>query len=749
MNINPLSFPIPFQILDDRVVQGPYQAIAFSALEIQSDYSSYGDPDPLKKSSFKDDRTEKKNNEVSKSWILSKDVSEYPSYSSDQLLVDALYNMSLEELVLNTESDRTFRTGEIWEGVWTRDISYSVLLSLGLLNPDICKTSLRRKVENGRIVQDTGTGGAYPVSTDRVVWAIASWEIFKIKGERDWLEEIYPVVKRTLEDDMLNAFNPQTGLVKGESSFLDWREQSYPKWMQPVDIYESETLGTSAVHYKAHLLLSEMAAELDQFDVSEKHQSIAERIKKGIDEHLWISAKGYYGQYLYGRNHKILSPRAEALGESLMVIFDIADQERKKQIVANTPVTHFGIPSIFPQIPEVPSYHNNGIWPFVQAYWSIAAAKVGNEAALTQSLNALYRAAALFLSNKENFVAENGDFKGTVKNSDRQLWSVAGNLGMIYKVFFGMEFQKDQLVFKPFVPEKYKGNKKITGFSYRNCILDLELQGFGNQVQSVELDGKSIPEAVLSADLIGRHHLLIKLEAGQTSSNTLNLVDNNFSLRNPKVSYEDGRLFWEKQDSTQYFQVIKNGNIIETTGQEHLNIDKGQYGEYQVVSIDSNGVASFASEPLVITPAMALEIDLSKFIAKPQTTYTGFSGDGYVPVRTKENLQLAFEAEVKETGTYALNVRYSNGNGPINTDNRCALRTLKCNGEFIGTLVFPQRGGGNWEDWGNSNSIKVELDAGKHKFSISFEPHNANMDGEVNEALLDRVQVIKINKSVK
>jgi len=47
------------------------------------------------------------------------------------------------------------------------------------------------------------------------------------------------------------AYDAGTGLVKGESSFLDWREQTYPKWMQPADIYESENLGTNAVHYQA------------------------------------------------------------------------------------------------------------------------------------------------------------------------------------------------------------------------------------------------------------------------------------------------------------------------------------------------------------------------------------------------------------------------------------------------------------------------------------------------------------------
>ncbi len=35
--------------------------------------------------------------------------------------------------------------------------------------------SLLRKVDpTGRIIQDTGTGGAYPCSTDRMIWAVAA-----------------------------------------------------------------------------------------------------------------------------------------------------------------------------------------------------------------------------------------------------------------------------------------------------------------------------------------------------------------------------------------------------------------------------------------------------------------------------------------------------------------------------------------------------------------------------------------------
>ncbi|MEO6894940.1 MAG: hypothetical protein ABI136_07850, partial [Ginsengibacter sp.] len=198
-------------------------------------------------------------NKTAGSWKLSKDISAFPQYHSKDMLPDALYNLALEEMQNAIEPDSTFRTGKEWAGVWTRDISYSIILSMGILQPKVAMISLKKKVKNGKIIQDTGTGGAYPVSTDREIWAVAAWEVYKITGDKDWLNYAYEVVKNSINDDLENIYDPGTGMAKGESSFLDWREQTYPTWMQPADIYESECLGTNAVHFKANTVLSEMA----------------------------------------------------------------------------------------------------------------------------------------------------------------------------------------------------------------------------------------------------------------------------------------------------------------------------------------------------------------------------------------------------------------------------------------------------------------------------------------------------------
>ncbi|MHA6246401.1 alpha-L-rhamnosidase-related protein [Pontibacter sp. CAU 1760] len=602
-----------------------------------------------------------------------------------------------------------------------------------------------RKVQNGRIVQDTGTGGAYPVSTDRIIWAVAAWEVYKATGDKQWLQDTYQIIKNSLEDDYKNAYNPETGLVMGESSFLDWREQTYPRWMQPADIYESENLGTNAAHYQANTVAAEMARLLNKPEEAAMFKSKAATIQAGMNRHLWQEEKGYYGQYLYGRNYKILSPRAEALGEALSVIFGVADAARSKTIVAHTPVTDFGIPSIYPQIPGIPPYHNNGIWPFVQSYWSLAAARAGNEQALTESISAIYRPAALFLTNKENFVAANGDYAGTQINSSNMLWSLAGNLSMVYKVLFGMDFQADKLVLKPFVPQAFAGSRKLTNYPYRNAVLNIEMRGYGNQVKSIAMDGKPLANAEIPGDLTGSHTIQIEL-ANNAVGGEVNHAVAYTSPETPQASYKNGSLSWPAVAGAVRYQVMKNGQPWQETTSTSLPVQAEGYGEYMVLAEDETGVTSFGSEPVVVVPdKFKLVYEVEKFAPKAKLPYRDFSGAGFVEISKKQNTTVEMKVTVPQDGIYAIDFRYANGNGPINTENKAAIRTLKKGNDFVGTIVLPQRGTGEWNNWGFTNTVEVPLQKGSHTLSLTFtEPTNQNMNLEVNQAMVDYMRVIKI-----
>ena len=112
-------------------------------------------------------------------------------------------------------------------------------------------------------------------------------------------------------------------------------------------------------------------------------------------------------------------------------------------------------------------------------------------------------------------------------------------------------------------------------------------------------------------------------------------------------------------------------------------------------------------------------------------------------ISTTQNKIITIPVNVETAGNYLLDIRYSNGSGPWNTDNKCAIRSLSLNNQYQGVLVFAQRGKDEWSDWGYSNPITVALTAGKNTLQISFEEWNNNMNVEVNTAMLDYVRIIK------
>ncbi|BDD10469.1 hypothetical protein FUAX_29010 [Fulvitalea axinellae] len=674
-------------------------------------------------------------------WTPHNDISKFPQYKSEQPLVDALYNLSLDETVMDTEADGTFRTGKEWAGVWTRDVSYSILLSYAMIEPRVAKTSLMRKVKRGRIIQDTGSGGAWPVSTDRTTWALAAYEVYKSTGDRGWLKESYDIIRKSVADDE-KVIVGESGLRRGESSFLDWREQEYPLWMQGTDIYESECLGTNAVHFRTYEILAEMAVLLGE--KPDAYRTQAKIIKQAINDKLWLADKNYYGIYRYGREYMSLEPRSESLGAAFAVMFGIADADRAKQVVENTPMVPYGAPCLYPQIPGIPPYHNNGIWPFVQAYWNWAAAETGNYTALEHGLASIYRPAALFLTNKENFVAQNGDYKDTQINSDRQLWSVAGNLAMVYRVFYGMRLEPTKLSFRPVVPEAYAGRRELKGFPYRRAVLDITMTGYGNTIKSFKLDGKEVEAAEIPAHLRGKHKVEIVLDGVITAKGKENLVPNEFSPFAPKVTYANGKLSWKAVEGAVAYELFKDGEPVKKVKGTSVAVDAParDLAQYQVRTHGAKGFVSFLSAPIDVVAKGGVEIYQAESVAKrSKEHYKGYTGKGFVELTKEKHRKVTFKVRVPESGRYRVDFRYSNGSGPINTENKCAIRSLFVDKDLAGAVVMPQMGVGSWSEWHFSNGVVVDLKKGSHKLSLRFESWNENMNVDINTAMLDYLRL--------
>ncbi len=715
----------------DTIFQGPFKAWAVTPYEIKSTYR--GRPGYFMP--------------VEQSWSRKNDLSSYPRLSTPNKLHQAVYNLALDEMVNAVEPDTTLRTGKEWAGVWTRDVSYSIILAMASLQPEASMISLMKKVNpSGQIIQDTGSGGAWPVSTDRMIWVLAAWEVYKATGDRKWLETIYPVAVRSLDKDEKTIFSAD-GLVKGETSFIDWREQSYPKWMQTADISQSEAMNTNVLYAAAMQATGDMALILGKKKDAERWFGRSDRLAAEIDRRFWMDDKGYYGMYTYGRDSKILNPRAESLGEALAVIYGIAPGEKVKTISENVPQTPFGAAIFYPQIADMPNYHNNALWPFVGAYLTIAHALAGNEEATLEGIGSIFRPAALFCTNKENFNLDNGDYY-TELNSSNMLWCLSGNLALTQRVLFGIKLEKDGILFRPFVPRALGAERTLENFPYRGGRLDITVEGFGSGIKEIYLDGKRIDTGgFVSAKRLAKTKSVRIVLDSRIEPMKVNRVANRKAPLTPTAWLEDGRLVWNPIEYSAGYIVVRDGKEVARTRLTSWPAD-GE-AEWQVITLDAEGTPSFASEPRSTRKASVIQFPDEKTVAssaeisyRPASAIEGFTGAGFAETDTKST-PLSVEVNVPEAGEYTVAVRYANGNGPVNTENKCAVRTLKVDGRSVGTLVLPHRGVANWDDWGMSNLIRVSLPAGKSLLTIEYLPEDENMNITTNHALLDHIRLEK------
>ncbi|MBO5814993.1 MAG: hypothetical protein J6R30_02620 [Bacteroidales bacterium] len=686
----------------DRIVQGEYTGVAESPYKIVSNLDG------------EEYIWEKKN-----------DLSTYPILETPYLIEETAYNIGVDESVNAVEPDGTLRTGTEWGGVWTRDVSYSIIHSMSFIQTEAAKTSLMCKVNSkGEIVQDTGTGGAWPCSTDREIWVGAAWEIYKVTGDMEWLKTVYPIAKKSLEVDMRTVFESETDLVRGESSFIDWREQSYPTWMEPADIYDTKCLGTNMVFYIALTSAAEMGRILGDVETAQYFEEMAERIKKGINEHLWMDEEGYYAQYLGGRADDLLYTKSETLGEALAILYGVAEGDRATRLSESLPIVDYGAPVFWPWIADQPPYHNQAVWPWVQAYWIHACAKVGNEHGVLHGVGAVWRAVMMYATNKENYVADTGNWRGTQINSSNMLWCLAGNISITFKLLMGMEFGADQLNFAPVVPENLKADRTVRNFRYRNATLDVTVSGYGDTIKSFRLDGQKMSEAVVPGNLEGHHTVEIEMSNSFKKDLGVNYQPACWAPLMPVVTMADGRLSWEPVEGAVYYNVYAGGELVGLASTREIIIEDEWKGDIQVVAVAQDGTPSFPSKPININEKISVKL--------PETMLTKKNG-------TEFNVTV----NVPEDGQWFLTWNYANGTGPVNTDNNCGIRMLYVDGVKAGINIFPHRGTNEWDNWGWTIPEKLELSKGNHVFTLKMESDADNMDYHINDFKIRGLRLIK------
>ncbi|MBR3725562.1 MAG: hypothetical protein IKN11_09280 [Bacteroidales bacterium] len=685
-----------------------------------------------------------------KKWIQKKTQNSYPLFSSDVPVSNTLYNLSVEELTNLWGTDKAWHSSPIRDVANTRDLGYATLLSLALMDAEAAQSSLMERVKDGKIMQDNGTGGAWPVTTDRAVWVLGAWEVYLATGDKMWLQRCYEIVRHSLEQDEQIIYNPSTGLVRGELSLPNCRKEVYPSWMQPTDISLSECLSTNALFFRANEIAARMAALCGDKTSSNHYQAIANSIKKAINDYLWIDEKGYYGQFLYGRMSHTLSPRSETMGEAMCILFGIADEQRAKRIVRTMPTTPYGTPCFSPQIPNVYYYHNNAVWPYIQAYWTWAVATTRNPLAIVQSIAALYRPTALMATNKESTLATTGGYS-TVANAGNSLLSIAANASIPLRILAGISLDEEGISFNPIVPKAWTNKKQLNNVKYRKAVLDISIQGHGDRVKAFYIDGKKQKDALLPASTTGHHSIRLVMNNDFSNYDNYTLLPAVFAPETPRA-WLDGtsRMAWQQSTGAKEYKVLRNGSTIaiqpeSLTGTNFYDIpDEDGYAEYQVIAVDEEGNESFASEPLAhFDLKYSRTFDMAQY-ATPSTfdKCKGYGCSGAVEITTTLNTQININIDVPADGEYAVDFRYANGNGSPVSGDQCVSRMLWANGKQAGCVVFPQRGKDIWTDWGYSTPVRVHLKKGPQTLVLIYELNNETQGD--SRAILDHMRLTPI-----
>ena len=719
---------------------------------------------------------------------------EMPTLRTGSDLFDALFALALDEehqasvasisdgafdsgAALACPSGGCFETGRLWTYVWTRDTSFSVDLSLAALDPIRALNSLSFKLSERRggggeqVVQDTGSGGSYPVSSDRVVWALGAASLLpELDGAAHdaFRDRAYAALSSTLAHDREVVFDAATGLYRGETSFLDWREQTYPSFTagDVAPIADGEALSTNVLHLNAIRTLADLAAQRGNTAEHARLAAEASDLAARIHATFWDDTSGELSAYAPGSLDRAPVRRRDLLGTSLAILTGAISPLEGRRALSAYPHFAHGAPVIAPQQQLTAIYHDRAQWPFVTAYEALAARAAMNAGAMTHAVRTLVHSAALSLSNVENYelpsglpYVMDGSYSGPVVSSQRQLWSVAGWIAMVSRGLFGLDAREDGLHVAPYLPadvvtEHFAGQTELSLVGWpahgHHVTLVLHLPStlapaHGEYVASaIRLDGSVATSPIAWAAMRSASRIDVDLVGSAGASAAVRVVDSTdwhdeFGPRTPTISgltiegtslrvafdlggeaasavtvavYRDGARIADALTAASYLDTSIDATSARTPCYA-IETCFGGHGSAPPNCSQHSAASCFWGA----TGQRVTSIGASRFVAtggSASSSHGRFHYDAWGD--PGHRLDVA-GVHPTQTGDYLLQLTYGNGAGPINTGITCGVKRIvvsdEATGAIVGTgiVVMPQTG--SWDVWAGSTFVRVPLDASR------------------------------------
>jgi hypothetical protein len=652
------------------------------------------------------------------------------------------------------------------------------------MNSLLFKVSPRRGGGGDEIVQDTGTGGSWPVSTDRAVWALGALETAKyLTGapRTAFVERAYAAMLRTIDRDRAVVFDAKDGLYKGEQSFLDWREQTYPGWASDdlAHVAQSRTLSTNVLHLAMLEGAAAFGEERGDAANAARLRGYASALRTRIRERFYLPASKLFATMIPTELDPAPARRFDWLGVSLAVLHDVATPDQAKDAVAAYPHVPMGAPVVWPQEQQIAAYHNRAIWPFVTAYGAKAAKKARNAEVVTRAAETLVRGAATNLSHMENLEFVSGKpetAEGPVVNSRRQLWSVAGYVSFVHDVLFGLEATTTSIRFLPYVPKRLRATllagtdtMALNGFSFHGKRMSVVVRlppapssGAATRgaytVSRVTLGGVEVGLGFLDEARLGPENLLdITLadasdpDAARGATVVEDVADYKklYAPRTPRLtSLElDGdrvRIGLDAGGEAAVdvtYRVYRDGAVVaealpgsSTSFVDPASSASGPSHCYTVETSFASGTTSHRANPRCFWGAGGARVlvkGAGEFANVGGTLVTGtrsYWRDWGDPGHALTSSPFA----AASTGEVLLQLEYANGAGGTTTGITCATKLVRVSDAATGAAVaegfvaMPHRG--SWSSFGGSTFVRVPVVAGKsYRVTITDDARSVNM----------------------
>lgn len=563
-----------FVVTADSVIQGSHVAVAVDDRHIVTNHPAASTP-----------RWE----------AASSHHGNYPTFSSQQHLLNAVYNMSIDEIDRQLNAHTAGHDEElVGQGCWP------ISSALCLLAPQQSMEMLRALTHDGIIT----THSRWPARSGHLLWAAAAWEVYCATGDRNWLMEAHRVLLASLEREDGIAMDEHHPEARGYAPYRSAIAPP-PEWSSEPQLMEMTTLASNAILLQAYRVAEAMGDELNLVnDYADK----ADRLRDAVNHTLWNENHGYYAAWASGITGHYQAPFTDNLAQALAVITGMADDDRAETLIGKTPCPPYGIPLRYPQV-EGDSSLTRAAFPLTAAYYALAAARTGNTHAARVSIATLLRTQAFAASCD----AWSDAYTGEINRGRLALCNAAATASVALRMFGGIHLMPDGIELSPCIPAAFDGDKVISGLRYRHATLTITVKGVGSEVSSVALDGAPIEgNFVKATDLQSGSHNIVVTMTGESNAGLVTTAVAPWRVlpAAPQAQWNDTALVLPPLTTHQTYRLVVNGypaNYINDTI-THLN-DTTALKEFAVIALNKHGASDLSSPWLLAPPASRVQAD--------------------------------------------------------------------------------------------------------------------------------------------